>query len=164
MTEVLIREAVDEDGPELIRLADATLAEHAEKDAAESFGAAFAAPASGFAGRGGRLWVMTDAGGALVGALGVSPHVRPQEFEIAALFLAPSVRGQGFALALLAGADAFAAASGAARLTAWIDTRFEGAIRFLLRHGFVRLPGTRARHDGTPALMRHYARDVAAAA
>ncbi|MFD1330964.1 GNAT family N-acetyltransferase [Methylopila musalis] len=164
MTEVLIREAVDADGPELIRLAEATLAEHAENDGVESFGPAFAAPASGFAGRGGRLWVMADASGALVGALGVAAHVRPQEFEIEALFLAPSVRGQGFALALLAGADAFAAASSAVRLTAWIDTRFTGAIRFLLRHGFVRLPGTRARHDGSNALTRHYARDVAAAA
>ncbi|MFD1702490.1 GNAT family N-acetyltransferase [Methylopila henanensis] len=160
MSEFLIREANDGDGPELAGLARRVFEEHG--------GAAFDParhpeldqPASAYAGRGGRLWVVAR-GDTLVGGLAVARRFRAGEFEIALLYLDRDVRGQGLAAALLAGATAFATASGGERLTSWLDARFESGARFYERQGFLRLPGVRARHDAEDTLQHAYARDVA---
>lgn len=159
MSEFLIREATDDDGPALSRLIadvfaeyDGCLFEPAEFPELER-------PASAYSERGGRLWVVARED-ALVGALAVAVHHRPQEFEIFKVYLDKSVRGQGLAAALLAGANAFAAASGGERLSLWTDTRFTDGHGFYERHGFTRMPGVRALHDVSDTLEFHYAKDV----
>ncbi|HEY0293358.1 MAG TPA: GNAT family N-acetyltransferase [Hansschlegelia sp.] len=159
MAEFLIREASDDDGPTLARLMSEARADEGEAlDPPD--GEAFERPASFFEERGGRLWVvMRDDMAA--GSLGLIAHGRPKEFELSMICLDMEARGQGLAAALLAGANAFALASGGERLSVWVDVRFEDLHRFCERHGFIREPGTRARHDGSDALECRFSRAVA---
>jgi putative acetyltransferase len=160
MTEFLIREASDEDGPALARLIAGVFAEYpgclyepAEFPELDS-------PATWFAQRGGRLWVMVN-DGAVAGSMGVVAGHRAGEFELLKVYLASAMRGQGFAAAMLAGALAFAQASGGQKLSLWSDTRFVEGHAFYRRQGFVRLPGVRALHDVSDTLEHRFARDVA---
>ncbi|MFC3694806.1 GNAT family N-acetyltransferase [Chenggangzhangella methanolivorans] len=157
--EFLIREATDDDGEALAALLarewaayGATLSQAENKMLAQ--------PASAFADAGGRLWLVTRDGD-VAGSLGVAPAARPGEFELRLLCLETSARGQGLAAALVVGADAFAAASGAARLDAWVDERLADGVACLERQGFVRDPGVRRRGDDERALDAHYSREVA---
>lgn len=159
MPDYVIREANDEDGAGLAKaLADAW---------AQSDGARFDAadhpylgqPAGSFADAGGRLWVVVR-DGEVSGALGVLPGAEAEEFEIPLFGLETQSRGQGLATAMLAGADAFAAASGARRIGLWIDLALSDGVRFVERAGFVREPGVRARHDGTDAIEARFTREV----
>lgn len=158
MADYLVREATDEDGPALARLLQAAVSEKGA-EGPEAADESLAAPASYFSERGGRLWVVMQ-DGELAGSLGLTSQRRPREFELSMLCLDRDLRGEGFAAALLAGANAFAAASGGERLTLWVDTRFEDVHRFCERQGFVRQPGTRARPDGSEALEAHFERQV----
>ncbi|GBD49526.1 GNAT family N-acetyltransferase [Methylopila sp. Yamaguchi] len=160
MTDVLIREATDADGPALGDLIASVFAELEGKAFDAEAIPGLDRPASYYAERGGRMWVMAS-GEAILGALALEAHHRPNEFEIDKLYFAKETRGQGFAAALLAGAEAFAAASGGGRLSLWMDSRFEEGRAFCERHGFLRLPGVRALHDANGTLQHHYARDVA---
>jgi GNAT superfamily N-acetyltransferase len=158
MAEFLIREASDDDGPILARL----MAE-ARPEEGEALGppdaAALERPASFFREAGGRLWVVVREDAA-AGSFGLLARGRPKEFELSMICLQPGARGQGLATALLAGANAFALASGGERLSVWVDVRFEDLHRFCERHGFVREPGIRARHDGSEALECRFSRAV----
>lgn len=159
MAEFLIREASDDDGPALFRLMS-----EAGADSGATFGApdpeAFERPASYFEERGGRLWVVMR-GDAAAGSFGLVAHGRPSEFELSMICLDEDARGQGLAAALLAGANAFALASGGDRLSVWVDVGVEDLHRFCERHGFVRQPGVRARNDGSDGLECRFERAVA---
>ncbi|MFC7051890.1 GNAT family N-acetyltransferase [Hansschlegelia quercus] len=158
MSEFLIREAVDADGPALSRLIADARASGGEALAPPE-DAAFEQPARYFEERGGRLWlVMRD--GTAVGSFGLIAHDERAEFELAMICLEPAARGQGLAAALLAGANAFAAASGAIRLSVWVDVAAEDLHRFCERHEFLREPGVRARRDGSETLEACFSRPV----
>lgn len=159
MGDFLIREGADDDGPGLARLIAGVFDEYEGCLYEPSEFPELERPASAYAERGGRLWVVAQ-DDRLVGALAIAAHHRPGEFEISKVYLDKAVRGKGLAAALLAGADAFAAASGAARLSLWTDTRFGRGHAFYERHGFVRMPGVRALHDASATLEYHFARDV----
>lgn len=163
MTDVLIREATDDDGPGLAELIAGVFAEYEGCLYEASEFPEHARPASWFAERGGRLWIVTE-DDVLVGSFGIVPGPRTGEFRISKVYLAASQRGRGLAAALLAGAEAFALASGGRRLSLWTDTRFVEGHRFYERNGFLRLPGVRALHDVSNTLEMHYAKDLDQAA
>jgi putative acetyltransferase len=161
MPEFVIREATDEDGPALAELFHEIWSRYEGCAFEPEDPELFERPASWFAERGGRLWVvMRD--GAVAGSLGVARHARPQEFALSMICLDEPSRGQGLATALLAGADAFAAASEGTRLNLWIDQRLADGVRFLERQGFLRDPGVRQHDDGSGALQAHYSKEVRA--
>ena len=116
-------------------------------------------PASHFAAREGQLW-MVARDDAVAGALGIARHARPKTFELSLICLDEAFRGRGLAAALLAGAVAFAVASGGETLSVWIDVRLVDGVRFLERHGFLREPGVRQAPDGGTALDAHFTRAV----
>lgn len=154
--EYLIREASDDDGHALRDLLRHEWAAY-EGCLSEADEALLEKPASSFADRGGRLWLVTR-DGEMAGSLGVAKAARPGEFELSLLCLEQGARGQGLAAALLAGADAYARASGGSRLNVWIDERLVDGVAFLERQGFVRDPGVRRRDDGSEALDAHFSR------
>ncbi len=157
MSEFVIREATDDDAPALARL----MGDAAEERSPDGPGPeALDRPASFFADRGGRLWLVFCEE-EVVGSLGLTPHGRPREFELSMICLRPGTRGKGLAAALLAGANAFAAASGGERLSLWADVTFEDVQRFCERQGFIREPGVRARRDRAGALECRFSRAVA---
>lgn len=157
MSELIVREAADADGPALAELASAALGDLPGAAAEIADLPSLDRPASSFAARDGRLWVVMR-GAEAVGALGVYRRERAEEFELALVGLDKESRGLGLATALLAGAEAFVRASGARRLGVWIDARLTEAIGFLERHEFKREPGVKGRHDGSDAVERRYTR------
>lgn len=159
MTEFVIREANDADGPALLAVLTQAWADGRGVvfDAADQ--PPLHSPGETFTERAGRLWVAVR-GEAVVAALGVLPAERAGDFALSLVAVETSARGQGLAAAMLAGADAFAQASGAERLIAWIDTRLVDGMRFLERHGFVRDPGVKSRHEHSDALEAHFARPI----
>ena len=132
--------------------------------------------ASYFADAGGALWV-AEAGGTIVGMIGVRPAAGPDvppgppapvppvpalaTWEICKLYLARAWRGTGLAEALLRQAETHAVAAGAARLLLWSDTRFERAHRFYEKHHYLRAGPIRALHDLSNSLEFGYAKPIA---
>ena len=159
MTDLIVREAKDEDGPALAALLRTVVGDQAEGAWEASDQPALDRPASNFEARGGRLWAVMRQDEA-VGALGVYRRARPDEFDLALVGLDREARGMGLATALLAGAEAFVAASGGEALGIWVDTRLGDAIAFLERHGFVREPGLKGRQDGSDGVEARFKRNV----
>lgn len=162
MSEILIREARDADGPALSALVAAVFAEFEGCLFLPQEFPELAAPASHYAGQGGRLWVAErpDAQGReLVGSIAVAATFRPGVFELFKVYVARQGRGTGLAQSLLATALAFARERNGAALTLWSDSRFLSGHRFYTKHGFRRLPGLRALHDVSRTLEFGFARD-----
>ena len=65
----------------------------------------------------------------------------------------------GVAKRLLDRALAFAASRGMTAITLWTDSRFLDGHRFYERHGFRRMPGVRALHDGSNSLEFNFRLD-----
>ncbi len=163
MSDLIVREARDDDAGALATLVR-SVAQGQPDGAVEAAGRpSLDRPASAFAERDGRLWLVTS-GQEAVGALGVYRGARPEEFDLALIGLDREQRGLGLATALLAGADAFAAASGGSALGVWVDTRLTEAIDFLERQGFVKDPGVKGRHDGSDAVEVRFSRPIATGA
>lgn len=154
-----IREARDADGPAIAAMIARIFRDYEDCPfVAEEF-PELAAPATHYAGRGGRLWVV-EAGGTVGGCLAVVPSWRPGEAELFKVYLDRPWRGRGLAPALLDLAIAQARAWGATRITLWSDTRFVEGHRFYHRHGFVRRPGIRALHDAGRTIEFPFALDM----
>lgn len=159
MAEFVIREATDADGPALLALLERIWSGYEGLAFDPADHPPFDSPAEAYLSRGGRLWVAAR-DGEPAGLLGLLPEAREGEFALSLICVEQASRGQGLAAAMLAGADAFAQASGGERLVAWIDTRLVDGVRFVERHGFVRDPGVKGRHDGSDALEAHFSREV----
>lgn len=158
MGEYLIREATDEDGGDLVALLAREWSAY-DGCAFEAEADVLVRPASHFSERGGRLWLLMRSG-TTAGALAVARAARADEFELSLICLDRGVRGQGLATALLAGANAFAEASGGQKLSVWVDERLIDGIRFLEKQSFLRDPGVRRRDGGGDALDAHFSRMI----
>ncbi|MCP8939168.1 GNAT family N-acetyltransferase [Alsobacter sp. SYSU M60028] len=154
------RDATDADGPALARLIASVFAEYEGCPFVPEEFPELAAPASHFAGKGGRLWVVEAQGEGVIGSLAVAPTHVPGVFELFKVYLARAHRGQGVAAALLRRAEDFAAAAGGERFVLWSDTRFTAGHRFYARHGFRRVAGLRALHDVAATLEFGFERAV----
>jgi GNAT superfamily N-acetyltransferase len=149
-----IRPARDEDGRALAALIGGCWAEYpgcnvpVEEDIPEIH-----ALASDYASKGGALWVAEADG--IIGMMGVKPH-ESAAWEISRIYVAAEARGIGLAQELLALAEDYARAQGAARAVLWSDTRFLRAHRFYEKQGFVRIGGIRVLHDQANSLEFRY--------
>ncbi len=119
--------------------------------------------ASYYAAQGGALWAAEDGQGRIVGMIAARPD-GDQAWEICRVYVDRAHRGFGLAARLLAGAEAHAAAAGAARLLLWSDTRFERAHRFYEKHSYLRAGSIRALHDISNSLEFGYAKPRAGVA
>lgn len=161
-----IREAVDDDGPQLIALIGAVFAEYpgclldVDGELPE-----LRTIATSFRAWGGRFWVAED-GGRVAGCVGFkdpesavsgaggAPEAargaggrREAGVELCKLYVAKDARKRGLGGALCALVEAEARARGAGFVELWSDTRFTDAHRLYERRGYVRGPETRALHD-----------------
>ncbi|WP_460449161.1 GNAT family N-acetyltransferase [Alsobacter sp. SYSU BS001988] len=157
--DILIRPAVDADGPALADLIRSVFAEYEDCPFVPEEFPELAAPASAFAARRGAMWV-AERGGAVVGSLAVAPNQDPGVFELFKVYVAAPERGGGLSARLLERAIAFARAGGGRRIALWSDSRFTRGHAFYLKHGFRRVAGVRALHDAGVTLEFGFARDL----
>lgn len=145
--DVLIRDARDADGEDLIALIEACWADYpgcvldVDGELPE-----LKAIASHHAARGGRFWVVPS-GGRVIASVGMAPAVAGSGIELHKLYVHPTVqrRGLGERLALMVEDEA--RRMGAGFIELWSDTRFTRAHRLYERLGYRRGPRTRALHD-----------------
>jgi putative acetyltransferase len=139
----LIRDARDSDGAGIARLVAACFAEYP--------GCLFdmiefpelLAPATHFAGKGGRLWVAVTPENEVVGCIAATPVQGSRTVELTKMYAAVPYRGAGLAQALYGELQAFADDLGAGEIMLWSDVLFTRAHAFYERLGFVRQTETR---------------------
>jgi putative acetyltransferase len=144
---MILRPGRDSDGPSVASLIAAIFAEYEDCPFVPDEFPELAAPATHFERHGGRLWVVQDEAGAIIGTIAVARRHREGEMELFKVYVAHGHRGRGLARLMLDEALALARAAGARRVVLWSDTRFHDGHRFYLRNGFRQLPGIRALHD-----------------
>jgi putative acetyltransferase len=159
--DLAIRPGADADGPALRALIAGVFAEYEGCPFVDDEFPELEAPATHYGRRSGQLWVVENGDGRVVGSLAVAATHRAGVFELFKVYLAAPVRGRGLAAGLLGMGIGHARSQGATRLVLWSDTRFVDGHRFYVRHGFHRLPGTRALHDAATTLEFGFSRDIA---
>lgn len=156
LTEVIIREAQDEDADGIITVISAVFAEYPgcifdlEAEAPE-----LKHPASFFAAEGGKLWV-AESHGDVVASFGFLPAEKPAGIELQRIYLRRDHRGSGLATRMFGIALSAARAERAAFIELWTDTRFHAAHRFYEKLGFSRSPGERLQNDLSRSSEYHY--------
>jgi putative acetyltransferase len=115
--------------------------------------------ATAFRARGGRFWVVEDAG-RLVASVGMAPAPGPASALLLKLYVARAARHQGLGSTLVGLVESEAAASGASAVELWTDTRFLDAHRLYERHGYVRNGATRELHDLSNSVEYHYIKEL----
>lgn len=155
-----IRDARDSDSETLAALVGGCFAEYPGCLFEWSEMPELRAPASHFARKGGRLWVIDGADGGIAGSLGVAPVEEQNAAELTKVYLAPSLRGTGAAQKLFSEALAFARGQGLGELMLWSDTRFARGHRFYEKLGFVRWPGERYLADTSFTWEHHFRRPL----
>ncbi len=114
--------------------------------------------ASYFAGKGGALWAVEQAG-RVVGMVGTRP-LADGEWELCKMYAAPSLRGGGTGQLLINSAEAFARAHGGTRMVLWTDTRFDRAHRFYEKQSYVRAGPLRVLNDLSKSIEFIYAKPL----
>lgn len=120
-------------------------------------------PASHFAAKGGRLWVVDAPEGGIAASLGATPVPEQNAIEITKVYAAPAFRGSGLAQALFAEALSFAQGGGFGAMMLWSDMRFARGHRFYEKLGFRRWPGERYLADVSATWEYHFRLDLAGA-
>ncbi len=110
------------------------------------------------AGRDGRFWV-AEAGGSVVGCIGVAPAPAPGGVELLKLYVDSAMRGRGLGSRLVGLVEEEAARRSAAFIELWSDTRFDSAHRLYERLGYRRLAETRELHDLSDTVEFHYRKE-----
>ncbi len=151
-----IRDARDSDSEPLATLIAASFAEYPNCFFEWSEFPELRAPASHFAGKGGRLWIAEAPGGGIAGSLGVTPVPEQNAAEITKVYADPAFRGSGLAQALFTEALRFAEAGGYDEMMLWSDTRFARGHRFYEKLGFVRWPAARYLADVSETWEYHF--------
>jgi putative acetyltransferase len=149
--EILLREAIDTDGPALARLIEGVFSEY---DGVVFVAAEFpelSAIATHVRRHGGHLWVAV-ANGAIVGSLGELPTHVSGVAEFIKVYVARAHRGRCIAARLFLLAMDHLRRRGTTAISLWSDTKFLEGHRFYQRLGFVRAPGVRALHDASETL------------
>ncbi len=154
-----LRPAVDDDGWDLVALVAACWSEypgcvmdpHGEEPG-------LLAPATAWAEKGGRFWVVEGAAGGLVGSVGVV--CGQDRAEVQKLYVGRRQRRRGLGRILLACAEDEARRAGAAVMEAWSDTRFADAHRFYQANGYRRRPETRAVADLSATVEAHFEKEL----
>lgn len=162
-TPLPIRAARDEDSEPLAALIAASFAEYPNCHFVWNEFPELRRPASHFAGKQGRLWVVDAPGGGIAASLAATPVPGQDAVEITKVYAAPAFRGTGLAQALFDEALRFAEAGGVSELMLWSDTRFARGHRFYEKLGFARWPGERYLADISETWEYHFRRPVAAA-
>ncbi|QEL23117.1 GNAT family N-acetyltransferase [Bosea sp. F3-2] len=156
-----LRAARDDDSEPLAALVAASFAEYPGCHFDWSEFPELRRPASHFAARNGRLWVVDAPNGGIAGSLGVIPVPEQNAVELFKVYVAPAWRGAGLAQALFAEALAFAEAGGFGEMMLWSDTRFVRGHRFYEKLGFVRWPGERYLGDISFTWEYHFRKPLA---
>lgn len=138
-----IRDARDDDFAALASLIAACFAEYPNCLFAWDEFPELRRPASHFAARKGKLWIVDAPGGGIAASLGATPVPEQNAVEITKVYAAPAFRGTGLAQALFGEAHRFAGDGGFGEIMLWSDTRFARAHRFYEKLGFRRWPGER---------------------
>jgi putative acetyltransferase len=151
-----IRAATDADGPALAWLIAQVFSEYPGCQFLIDEFPELARPASHYAAKGGRLDVVEDDGGTIVGSFATFLSGAPGTIELGKVYLAKAYRGRGIALELLTRAIAEARQRGITRIELFTDTRFFDGHRFYERHGFERRPAERYIADASDTWEYHY--------
>lgn len=158
--ELLVRDARDEDGWDLIGLIAACWSEYPgcvlDVDGEEPW---LRAPGSAYAAKGGRLWVV-EQHGRVVGSVGLAPAAEDGGVALRSLYVARHVRRGGLGTRLAVLVEEEARRRGTAFIELWSDTRFAGAHRLYERLGYRRGPHTRELHDLSRTVEYYYRKDL----
>jgi len=156
-----IRQATDADGAPLARLIAAVFVEYENCPFVPEEFPELAAPATHYAARGGRLWVVPGEDDVMLGSIAVARHHRPDTAELFKVYLSSHLRGTGLSGRLLQTAlDHAAGPMAARRVELWSDSRFARGHAFYAKHGFARMAGLRALHDVAETLEFGFSRDL----
>jgi putative acetyltransferase len=117
------------------------------------------APATVAARRGGRWWVVEDAG-RVVASAGTGPVTDDGTLELKRLYVTPSHRGRGVATTLVRRVEAHAAGLGAQVVELWSDTRFTDAHQLYERCGYADTGARRQLHDPSDTTEIHLRRAI----
>ena len=158
MSDILIRDARDEDGDALIALIEACWAAYpgcfldvdGESPELRRF-------ASHYAGKGGRAWI-AECSGKVVGSAAVEPAT--DGAHIQSLYVDPSLRRRGLARRLLALVEGEAMRMSAPVIDLWTDTRFTEAQVFYESLGYERQSGTRSLDDASSSIEYNYVKTL----
>jgi putative acetyltransferase len=169
---VLIRDALDGDGPGLTQIIAAIMGEFPgcifdlEADFPE-----LKKPKTSFKKEGGRLWVAErylpsaasepkrhprKGSGEIVGCFGFLPAEDPSGIELLRVYLQPDLRGSGLATKMFKIVQAVARQRSANFIELWTDSRFKAAQRFYEKLGFTKLPDERLLNDRSLSSEYHY--------
>jgi putative acetyltransferase len=154
-----VRPARDADAPGLITLIGGCYAEYpgCVLDLVE-WEADLNAIATAFAAKGGNIWVVEGADGAILATVGATPDPAEQCGELKRLYVSPLLRGQGLAGQLVALAEQAARGWGFTTMALWTDTRFVTAHRVYARLGYAYTGRTRDLHDPSNTTEYQYIR------
>jgi ribosomal protein S18 acetylase RimI-like enzyme len=155
-----LRPAVDADGWDLVGLVAACWSEypgcvmdpHGEEPD-------LLAPATAWAARGGRMWVVEGPVGGVEASMALV--CRGQTAEIQKVYVARRRRRRGLASYLVAHAEAHARRAGATMIEAWSDTRFTDAHLLYRACGYRRMPDTRSFADLSSTVEAHFVKQLA---
>jgi putative acetyltransferase len=156
-----IRPARDSDSEPLAALIAASFAEYPNCLFEWSEFPELRRPASHFAAKAGRLWVVDAREGGIAASLGATPVPEQNAVEVTKVYAAPAFRGSGLAQALFAEALRFAREGGFAEMMLWSDSRFARGHRFYEKLGFRRWPGERYLADVSETWEYHFRLDLA---
>jgi putative acetyltransferase len=116
-------------------------------------------PGTSAACRGGRWWVVEDAG-QVVASVGTGPVTDEGTLELKRLYVSPSHRGRGVASTLIRRVEAHAAGLGASVVELWSDTRFTDAHQLYERRGYADTGARRQLHDPSDTTELHLRRAI----
>ena len=138
MSAVVIRAVTSEDVPRVVALLRVVLTEFriAFGEGSETDAQVLSLPGS-YESHGGRFWVATGHGGAILGTCGVFP-LGDGDWELRKMYLDAPARGQALGRRLFDEAVSFVRATGARRIVLDTTERMTRAIAFYESHGFVR--------------------------
>ncbi|MFC5066607.1 GNAT family N-acetyltransferase [Flaviflagellibacter deserti] len=152
-TEVVLREARDEDGRGIRDLIAGVFAEYPDLVFLDEEFPELARAATNYRNMGGRLWVLED-GREIIGSIAIVRSGEPGIDELFKFYLHKSRRGSGLADVLFGKALDFARSRGSKGIVLWTDTRFVSGHRFYEKNGFIR--GREERELGDASNSREY--------
>nr|WP_245293278.1 GNAT family N-acetyltransferase [Mongoliimonas terrestris] len=160
LSDLVIRDAVDADGPAIAALIRSVFDEYPGCPFVLAEFPELQAPASHYRSKGGRLLVLVDSAGTVLGSTAITPADGDNRFELFKVYLSADLRGGGHARRLFDTAVDWARHEGATSLRLWTDTRFTRGHRFYEKLGFTRQPVVRFLADATAAWEYAYVRVI----